>query len=627
MSEKKADEGAPRAKRHRRMTDKGMQFEKSLHTEKVDPIILEEPADKDPAEETPPARDTELEPVGDSNNIVPDGHQQIETQTESSHSTAEMAMMARWFSEMSGIMAEMRQMKQDFQQHVSEFRAATDFQQQQPSQPPQQPTPSTSTQQPQQSEGDQSSSRHGKGFVSRYAINRNLVRVEKVPCNPPKMVGKNADMDASDLLPVVSDLDVHRAMGSGRANTVCNMAKSRDSLDTAGNRQQGTNVTEHGVEEHATHTDLNVSVAGTQSQEQLNVPLIPTHVKATVVNPPTMVPACQVMSTGSTPGSSTNQLVYPPPERHTTVTSVQPQAAQQQWQAPPVEAMAATIQQFQATGVPDVSPEELVPVAADGLQVVMKSQVELQKMLTECMLVGEGVEERMIKKIWSGQFVEFPELLNGEEGGIYDVTYTQDESAKQMSLTQRPKKEITTYDEWLRAWETYHVIYLKHPANNIKHQQMVTYAKNIRQFREQGYNWIQYDRKFRHQRLSFGTSIPPWGCIRQDLWNDMVTERQLRGPFREPGAQQEKSSGQFRKQGKSGGSFNPGYIPKSYCYGYHLPGRTCESGAECTFNHECPKCSKEHPAHTCGEKPQRKRGKGNGAKNASAGKKPNSNSN
>ncbi len=165
---------------------------------------------------------------------------------------------------------------------------------------------------------------------------------------------------------------------------------------------------------------------------------------------------------------------------------------------PPADLMADALEYLQINGVQqNKMGEVLVPVQSDGMQVTLRSNAELRKMLTECMLVGEGVEEKMIRKIWSGQFIEFMELLQPEDAGVYDVTYNQEDGNKQMALSHRPKKEITNYDNWLRAWEVYHVIYLRHPCNRNKHQQMVTYAKNNRQFRKQQYNWISYDRNFR----------------------------------------------------------------------------------------------------------------------------------
>lgn len=121
--------------------------------------------------------------------------------------------------------------------------------------------------------------------------------------------------------------------------------------------------------------------------------------------------------------------------------------------------------------------------------------------------------------------MEFAELISLDEPAVYDITYTESDGNKQMSLEYRPQKEITCYDEWIHAWDVYQVIYLKHPANAAKHQQMVTYVKHIHTFREQGYNQLNYNHTFRHQRLTFRTKVPLWGCIRQDLFNNMLTER------------------------------------------------------------------------------------------------------
>ena len=87
------------------------------------------------------------------------------------------------------------------------------------------------------------------------------------------------------------------------------------------------------------------------------------------------------------------------------------------------------------------------------------------------MLVGDWVDEKMIKTIWSWQFIEFYELLNAEDVGVYDV-YKNEDGKKTMALNNRPKEDVATFEELLKAWDIYHIIYLKHPANRSKHQQI-----------------------------------------------------------------------------------------------------------------------------------------------------------
>ena len=206
----------------------------------------------------------------------------------------------------------------------------------------------------------------------------------------------------------------------------------------------------------------------------------------------------------------------------------------------------------------------------------------------------------MILKIWSGQFVDFIDLLNPEDVGIYDVSYSNQDESKGMVLTQRPKKEIKTYNDWMKAWKVYSVVYLKHPGNVHKHQQLTTYARNIREMREKKLNWLMYDHRFRWDRLRFGENIPPWGVLRQDLYNDLITSLHLNGPFVESQATEVKSQASGNTVAPSQPKkSNTGYIPPSFCYGFDNPKKQSEAGNGCSYKHSCPKCDGEHALYNC----------------------------
>ena len=128
-----------RSKRSRRMTDKGLMYVQSIQAdneptpEKTQKLstsleaITEsgaEPGDSFNPQvviDTEPGTDEEVEPVDDDTD-----HRNGAEQTQSDVTLPKMAMMARWFSEMTQIMGEMRQMKQDFVTQFAEFRAITE---------------------------------------------------------------------------------------------------------------------------------------------------------------------------------------------------------------------------------------------------------------------------------------------------------------------------------------------------------------------------------------------------------------------------------------------------------------------------------------------------------------------
>ena len=389
-------------------------------------------------------------------------------------------------------------------------------------------------------------------FVTRYALNRNLVNGTS-QCGLPTRAGDpNQTQGGQNSMPVGN---ITASTGNQGVSSVGSVQQTPAVVPTVGQSAMltaGTQVTpivHSGVHGAPIVTPVvTQNAASSQAQNNSNqqfIPLVPPvagqpanqllQVLTPMSVPVSTTAAASQPQTALTPQQSlalcaqTNEIHVPP-----LLTQV---GTQHSADLPPVESMSDALEQLQIGGIQEHEGEVLVPVAADGMKITMKTNIELQKMLTDCMLVGEGLDAKMVKRIWSGQFVEFYKLIHADEAGIYDVTYSNEDGNKQMSLTHRPKKDIQSYDEWLRAWEVYHVIYLKHPGNRDKHQQMVTYFRHIRQFHEQGLNWLSYDRQFRHQRLSFGKTIPPWGCIRQDLWNGITSERQINGPFREPGVE------------------------------------------------------------------------------------------
>ena len=209
---------------------------------------------------------------------------------------------------------------------------------------------------------------------------------------------------------------------------------------------------------------------------------------------------------------------------------------------------------------------------------------------------------------------------------MYDLSYSHEEGKEGMVMTHRPKKEITCYDDWIKAWDTDAIIYLKHQGNAHKHQQMTTYVENLRVMREEKLNWLLYDHRFHWDRLRYGSCIPQSGEIRQDLMNDSLIARMIHRPFEEtvPEKPEETLPSQTPAKGEQKSKKKPGFIPKSFCFNFHNPSKTCTAGKDCTYRHECPRCyDGTHTAYKCPNKG--KSGKPNKQKRALKKKSSNSN--
>ncbi len=174
------------------------------------------------------------------------------------------------------------------------------------------------------------------------------------------------------------------------------------------------------------------------------------------------------------------------------------QTAIAQTQLPDMQSLTNQQEDIQMHGIPQQG-ETATPASTPT--VLSQKEIELKKQLTECMLVGDNIDQKMVQKIWSGQYIDLAEFLNPDDMGVYDISYQKEDGKQGMVMQQRPKG----------AWETYEVIYLRHPSNRRKHQEMATYVHNLRDMRKKCLNWVKYDHRFRYERLKYGSTIPPWG--------------------------------------------------------------------------------------------------------------------
>ena len=239
--------------------------------------------------------------------------------------------------------------------------------------------------------------------------------------------------------------------------------------------------------------------------------------------------------------------------------------------------------------------EVMAPVVAgegQDIQFNMNNDAKLKALLTESLRVGEGIDEKVVKQIWDDKYVDFATLLHPEDTGKYDIAYENPGGVGTMHLTPRNKKSIKSIHQWNKAFEIYATIWLKKPGNEKYFQDLMTYARNVRDMAEDGLNWRLYDERFRFERLSFET-IPKWGCIRQDIYNRLINNRgkSCQAPSNWPHDNNDNAGQQAM------------VIPKSFCYAYHSSAGRCDLREKCAFKHDCFKCGRGyHPAFMCGRR-------------------------
>ena len=193
-----------------------------------------------------------------------------------------------------------------------------------------------------------------------------------------------------------------------------------------------------------------------------------------------------------------------------------------------------------------------------------------------------SVSDRLKKKIWAHEYVDFGLLLNNKkdhDGFHLCLSNDMASSTDPLLITLEPKqksKHINSIEMWVAAFQIFVGVYTqKYP---IEAPLLMKYSEIIRDLAARGYNWRYYDENFRYLRQK-DLKAYSWGSVHWELW---IRSQPSRNNY-----------SQIKKfEGESKSGFR---VPKGYCWKYHK-GCKCVG---CIFKHSCPLCQKTHQMINC----------------------------
>ena len=211
-------------------------------------------------------------------------------------------------------------------------------------------------------------------------------------------------------------------------------------------------------------------------------------------------------------------------------------------------------------------------------------------------ILGSAVKSKLKAKILKGSFIEMSELL---------PRHSFQDQAEEMrqgrhnnnQMRNRPPPNVL-FPQWCEVFDIYTAVLMEksltRDAMLNDTRSLLTYKKTICNLRRMNYDWQGYDR---HYHMEHKENPIPWHVTRQDLMLQYETS-----PFRptnhksfnQPFRTQTKHNRQGNLRTKQGN-----FIPRGHCITFHSRNQHCNTGASCSYQHKCPRCSANHPVYTC----------------------------
>ena len=210
-----------------------------------------------------------------------------------------------------------------------------------------------------------------------------------------------------------------------------------------------------------------------------------------------------------------------------------------------------------------------------------------EQLITNYMLLGSTVDQKIKAKIWAGEYIELATLRDRLDPSL-SVSVQQDGNP---SFQLRPSKSSPpmSFLPWLRLFSIYASVYLQRYPEQAS--SIITYIIHILdlQGKHQGQLWRLYDEQFRQMRVY--ADIPwhktNWDLMLQTMHNtgDRNNYFNSNQSFRKPRFTQTQT--RFNQsQPQSQTSYR---TPKGFCYAFDRSG-SCRSQPNCRFRHDCTKC-------------------------------------
>ena len=206
--------------------------------------------------------------------------------------------------------------------------------------------------------------------------------------------------------------------------------------------------------------------------------------------------------------------------------------------------------------------------------------------------VGSSIPKKVMKKIWTHQYVDFTDLLPAESTENYKVQF-QPNSPMPFNVVKNRRAPITR-NEWNTAWDEYLTIYIqKHPTHITE---MMTYGKTIRSMITSNYDWRMYDEAFRRRRATSNDQdkASSWTELKIDLYLQAMNKpsQTMHAPkYFDTNTNRYTATNRYNS------------IPVGECFRYHSRALYCKG--QCNFEHTCYKkigetrCNGKHPSYLC----------------------------
>ena len=220
------------------------------------------------------------------------------------------------------------------------------------------------------------------------------------------------------------------------------------------------------------------------------------------------------------------------------------------------------------------------------------------------LVMGSHLDQTMIDKIVSGQYINFARLLPKDKAGNDDnrmEIVSQGGSTFFVPVLKREAVRISDFNRWEQAFRIYANVYIRHfptrASELIQYNQVIFTAAKTFVWE----NAYRYDKEF----CMYLGHYPhrSWAIILQQAWS-MYLKDCLRSP-----------ENNFGGGGKaSPGSRNKKEICKTFNKG------KCTSGSSCRYDHRCLGCGKfGHRMHICRNKDKQSAGTTSAMAHGSAG--------
>jgi len=198
--------------------------------------------------------------------------------------------------------------------------------------------------------------------------------------------------------------------------------------------------------------------------------------------------------------------------------------------------------------------------------------------------IGTNVREATKRKIWEHKFIELHELIHHDNPG-YTMALSSTDDSPMLTFIPKKKRPLTQ-TEWGSAFDVYIAVYVqRYPAQL---NDILSYAQHIKELMRSNSNWAYYDTRYRQDREFKHCS---WLTVRKDLelW-----------AFRQPVQPAAINTPRNER------------VPRGHCFKYHSRGSYCSNGSNCRFKHQCPRCTRNHPAYAkCNQQNQQTSNKPN----------------